>query len=58
MCQGCFLKKKNEEPMTDLTTSIKQFASLGRAPGPTGATKCKAPHKPLLLLAVLDLVHR
>jgi putative restriction endonuclease len=22
------------------------------------ATKCKAPHKPLLLLAVLDLVHR
>jgi putative restriction endonuclease len=44
--------------MTDLTTSIKQFASLGRAPGPTGATKCKAPHKPLLLLAVLDLVHR
>ena len=35
------------------------IASLNRAPGPTctGATKRKAPHKPLLLLAVLDLVH-
>ena len=46
--------------MTDLTTSIKHFASLNRAPGPlwTKATKRKAPHKPILLLAVLDLVHR
>jgi putative restriction endonuclease len=46
--------------MTSLTTTIKQFASLNRAPGATwtDATKCKAPHKPLLLLAVLDLVHR
>jgi len=46
--------------MTDLTTSIKQLASLNRAPGATwtDATKRKAPHKPLLLLAVLDLVHR
>lgn len=46
--------------MTSLTTSIKHFASLGRAPGPTwtDATKRKAPHKPLLLLAVLDLVNR
>ena len=46
--------------MTSLTTSIKHFASLNRAPGPTWieATKCKAPHKPLLLLAVLDLVQR
>jgi len=43
-----------------LTTSIKHFASLGRAPGATWSesTKHKAPHKPLLLLAVLDLVHR
>ena len=46
--------------MTDLTSYIKQFASLNRAPGATWteATKRKAPHKPLLLLAVLDLVHR
>ncbi len=46
--------------MTSLTTSIKHFASLNRAPGPTWteATKRKAPHKPLLLLAVLDLVYR
>ena len=46
--------------MIDLSTSIKHFASLNRAPGPTwtDATKRKAPHKPLLLLAVLDLVHR
>ena len=46
--------------MTSLTTSIKHFASLGRAPGATwsDATRRKAPHKPLVLLAVLDLVHR
>jgi len=45
--------------MTDLTTSIKHFASLNRAPGATwsDATKRKAPHKSLLLLTVLDLVH-
>ena len=45
--------------MTNLTTSIKHFASLNRDPGATwtDATKRKAPHKPLLLLAVLDLVH-
>jgi putative restriction endonuclease len=44
----------------NLTTSIKQFTSLTRAPGATWteATKRKAPHKPTLLLAVLDLVHR
>jgi len=44
--------------MTDIT-SIKHFASLNRAPGPAWieTTKRKAPHKPLLLLAVLDL-HR
>ena len=46
--------------MTNLTITIKHFASLNRAPGATwtDATKRKAPHKPLLLLAVLDLVHR
>jgi len=46
--------------MTSLTTAIKHFTSLNRAPGATwtNATKRKAPHKPLLLLAVLDLVHR
>lgn len=37
-----------------------QFMKLNRAPGPMWgeATKRKAPHKPILLLAVLDLVHR
>ena len=46
--------------MTSLTTSIKHFTSLNCAPGPTwtDTTKRKAPHKPILLLAVLDLVHR
>lgn len=46
--------------MTNLTASPKLFSSLSRAPGAvwTEATKRKAPHKPLLLLAVLDLVHR
>lgn len=46
--------------MPNLTTAIKQITSLNRAPGPTwtDATKRKAPHKPILLLAVLDLVHR
>ncbi len=39
---------------------ISQFSSLKRAPGKvwTDATKKKAPHKPVLLLALLDLVHR
>ncbi|NVN93221.1 MAG: HNH endonuclease, partial [Desulfuromonadales bacterium] len=46
--------------MNDLIASLKLFTSLNRAPGPTwtDATKRKAPHKPILLLAVLDLVHR
>lgn len=46
--------------MKDLTCYIKHFASLNRAPGATWTegTKRKAPHKPVLLLAVLDLVHR
>ncbi len=44
----------------NVVTSLKLFSSLSRAPGAvwTEATKRKAPHKPLLLLAVLDLVHR
>lgn len=43
-----------------ITDYIKLFTTLSRAPGPTWteATRRKAPHKPLLLLAVLDLVHR
>lgn len=46
--------------MTSLPPSLKLFSSLTRAPGAvwTEATKRKAPHKPLLLLAVLDLVQR
>ncbi|WP_243373998.1 HNH endonuclease [Geotalea sp. SG265] len=46
--------------MIDLTTSLKIFSSLSRAPGGiwTEVSKRKAPHKPILLLAVLDLVHR
>ena len=46
--------------MINFTTSIQHFAFLNRAPGPiwTEATRRKAPHKPILLLAVLDLVHR
>jgi putative restriction endonuclease len=46
--------------MTELATYIRQFASLNRAPGRvwTDATKRKAPHKPILLFAVLDLVAR
>ena len=46
--------------MTEISTFLKQFTTLSRAPGRTWteATKHKAPHKPILLLAVLDLVHR
>lgn len=46
--------------MAGLSIFIKQFSSLNRAPGSTWnvATNRKAPHKPILLLAVLDLVHR
>jgi len=37
--------------MTALTTSIKHFASLGRAPGPTwtNATRRKAPQENAIL---------
>lgn len=46
--------------MSDLKVYLDQFAKLRRAPGPvwTTATKELAPHKPFLLLAVLDLVAR
>ena len=46
--------------MTNLETYIRQFAHLRRAPNAvfTAATKRQAPHKPILLLAVLDLVAR
>ncbi|PLY04405.1 MAG: HNH endonuclease [Desulfuromonas sp.] len=46
--------------MTSPETYIKHFTHLNRAPGATWteATKRKAPHKPILLLAVLDLVQR
>jgi putative restriction endonuclease len=46
--------------MTDLKTCIEQFARLRRASGAVWgeATRRKAPHKPILLMAVLDLVAR
>jgi len=46
--------------MKDLKSYIGHFAKLRRAPGPvwTEATKKQAPHKPLLLLALLDLIAR
>lgn len=46
--------------MNDIATFIKYLASLNRAPGATWteASKRRAPHKPILLLAVLDLIHR
>jgi putative restriction endonuclease len=46
--------------MPSLETYIKQFAHLRRAPNAVfpEVTKNRAPHKPILLLAVLDLVAR
>lgn len=46
--------------MPDLREYIHQFAHLRRAPNAvfTAATKNRAPHKPILLLAVMDLVER
>jgi hypothetical protein len=45
--------------MTKLTDDILQFASLNRAPGAmwSEASKRKAPHKPIQLLAVLFRNH-
>ncbi len=49
-----------EAVMTELEKYIRQFAQLRRAPGRvfTSATKKLAPHKPLLLMAVMDLIAR
>lgn len=46
--------------MADLETYIQHFAHLRRAPNAvfSTATMKRAPHKPILLLAVLDLVAR
>lgn len=46
--------------MTELETYIQQFGNLRRAPGAgwAEATRKRAPHKPILLLAVLDQVAR
>jgi putative restriction endonuclease len=46
--------------VTELSTYIRQFAHLRRAPNAvfSSATMKRAPHKPILLLAVLDLVAR
>jgi putative restriction endonuclease len=46
--------------VTALERYIRQFARLRRAPGATWspATKNRAPHKPLLLMALMDLVAR
>lgn len=46
--------------MTEFEICLRQFAGFNRAPGAVWgeSTKRKAPHKPILLLAVLDLVHR
>ena len=47
-------------PMTNLPICLHQFATLNRAPGSvwSEATRNRAPHKPILLLAVLDLAAR
>lgn len=39
---------------------LKQFATLRRAPGAvwTETTRKRAPHKPLLLMAIMDLIAR
>ena len=46
--------------MNNIALYLQQFASLKRAPGVVWgeATKKRAPHKPILLLAVLDLAAR
>lgn len=54
------IDEKYQKLKPTFADNIKHFATLNRAPGATWteATKRKAPHKPILLLAVLDLVHR
>jgi putative restriction endonuclease len=50
----------SKDNMKDLDTYLQQFAKLRRAPGPawSEATKNCAPHKPILLLALMDLIAR
>jgi len=49
-----------EGEMAELERYIRMFEGVRRAPGPMwgAATQGRAPHKPLLLLAVLDLAAR
>jgi len=46
--------------MAELAVYMKQFSRLRRAPGAiwTDTTKNHAPHKPILLLAVMDMIAR
>jgi putative restriction endonuclease len=46
--------------VTNIAKYLQQFASLKRATGPvwSEATRKRAPHKPILLLAVIDLTAR
>ncbi|MDD2466147.1 MAG: HNH endonuclease [Desulfobulbus sp.] len=46
--------------MSEIEKYIQQFAKLRRAPGQSWseATRNRAPHKPLLLLALMDLIER
>lgn len=54
------IRKRLQRTNDELPPSLKHFAFRSRAPGPTWteATKRKAPHIPLQLLAELDLVNR
>jgi putative restriction endonuclease len=49
-----------EEIMSALGKYLQMFAKLRRAPNSvfTVATRNRAPHKPILILALLDLVAR
>ncbi|MEI6705311.1 MAG: HIT domain-containing protein, partial [Deltaproteobacteria bacterium] len=60
VCAGYSLTKRITGIMADLKTYIKQFAHMRRAPNAvfSAATMKRAPHKLILLLAVLDLVAR
>ena len=53
----CSLPREDAETVKDLKHYMDAFSRLNRAPGPvwTEATRNKAPHKPFLLLSVLDL---
>jgi predicted restriction endonuclease len=49
-----------EKGMSEVEKYIQQFAKLRRAPSArfNEATRNRAPHKPLLLLALMDLIER